>query len=165
MCTPTDRRRCRPAPLLQAADHSATSRALPPTGPVAVIVASLQTKPNSSGSVDGSPAGSSARSKVMTPFGERAGLVGEQHLDVAQVFDGHQPLDQHPLASERARAGREADAHDGGQQLGVMPMAMASENSNASSNGREKATLITKIEIVSTAATRTSSLEKPRSPT
>ena len=46
-----------------------------------------------------------------------------------------------------------------------MPMAMANENSNASSNGREKATLITKIEIVSTAATRTSSFEKPRSPT
>ena len=44
-------------------------------------------------------------------------------------------------------------------------MAMANENSNASSSGRESATLMTKIEIVSTAATRTSSLEKSRSPT
>ena len=52
-----------------------------------------------------------------------------------------------------------------GSSCGVMPMAIASEKSNASSNGREKATLITKIEIVNTAATRTNSLEKPRSPT
>ena len=52
-----------------------------------------------------------------------------------------------------------------GSSCGVMPMAMASENSSASSSGREKATLMTKIEMVSTAATRTSSLENPRSPT
>ena len=51
-----------------------------------------------------------------------------------------------------------------GSNWGVMPMAMANENNNASSSGREKATLMTKIEIVSTAATRTKSLEKPRSP-
>ena len=51
-----------------------------------------------------------------------------------------------------------------GSSCGVMPMAMASENSSASSNGRENATLMTKIEIVSTAATRTSSLEKSRRP-
>ena len=51
-----------------------------------------------------------------------------------------------------------------GSSCGVMPMAMASENSSASSSGREKATLITKIEMVSTAATRTSSLEKSRRP-
>ena len=52
-----------------------------------------------------------------------------------------------------------------GSSCGVIPMAMARENSNASSNGRDRATLMTKIEIVSTAATRTSSLEKSRSPT
>ena len=44
-------------------------------------------------------------------------------------------------------------------------MAMARENSNASSSGRDSATLMTKIEIVSTAATRTSSPEKSRRPT
>ena len=42
---------------------------------------------------------------------------------------------------------------------------MASENSSASISGREKATLITKIETVSTPATFTSSREKPRRPT
>ncbi len=35
-------------------------------------------------------------------FGERPGLVGEQHLDVAEILDRHEPLDQHPLARERA---------------------------------------------------------------
>ena len=33
-------------------------------------------------------------------LGERAGLVGEQHLDVAEVLDGDEPLDEHPLAGE-----------------------------------------------------------------
>ena len=51
-----------------------------------------------------------------------------------------------------------------GSSWGVIPMAMARENNNASSNGRDKATLMTKIEIVSTAATRTSSPEKSRRP-
>ena len=51
-----------------------------------------------------------------------------------------------------------------GSSCGVMPIAIASENSSASSSGRERATLITKIEIVSTPATRTSSLEKSRRP-
>ena len=38
-------------------------------------------------------------------LGQRAGLVGEQHLDVAEVLDRHQPLDEHALAA-RARASR-----------------------------------------------------------
>ena len=38
-----------------------------------------------------------------------------------------------------------------------MPIAIARENSSASMSGREKATLITKIEMVRTAATLTSS--------
>ncbi len=51
-----------------------------------------------------------------------------------------------------------------GSSCGVIPIAMASENSSASSSGRENATLITKIEIVNTAATLTSSAENPRNP-
>ncbi len=47
----------------------------------------------------------------------------------------------------------------------MIPIAIASENSSASISGREKATLITKIEIVRTPATLTSSREKPRRPT
>ena len=36
------------------------------------------------------------------PVGERAGLVGEQHVDVAEVLDAHEPFDQHLLRSEPA---------------------------------------------------------------
>ena len=46
-----------------------------------------------------------------------------------------------------------------------MPIAIASENSSASISGREKATLITKIDTVRTPATLTSRREKPRRPT
>ena len=49
------------------ADHSAASSALPPTGPSAVMAASLASRPNSSGAVAGRPAGSNAWSKVMAP--------------------------------------------------------------------------------------------------
>ena len=38
-------------------------------------------------------------------LGQRAGLVGEQHVDVAEVLDAHQPLDQH-LARGPAAAPR-----------------------------------------------------------
>ena len=34
------------------------------------------------------------------PLRERARLVGEQHLDVAEVLDAHQPLHEHLLAGE-----------------------------------------------------------------
>ena len=37
-------------------------------------------------------------------FGERAGLVGEEDLDVAKILDAHQPLDQDLLACESTRA-------------------------------------------------------------
>jgi hypothetical protein len=46
----------------------------------------------------------------------------------------------------------------------LMPIAIARENSSASNSGRWKATLMTKMEIVSAAATRTRSFENPRSP-
>lgn len=36
-------------------------------------------------------------------LGEGPGLVGEQHLDVAEVLDRDQSLDQHALAGERSR--------------------------------------------------------------
>ena len=51
------------------------------------------------------------------PFGQRAGLVGEQHLDVAEVFDADEALDDHASPCEAARAGGEADGHDRRQQL------------------------------------------------
>ena len=52
-----------------------------------------------------------------------------------------------------------------GRSCGVMPMAIASENNSASIKGRENATLIAKIEMVSAAATFTSRREKARNPT
>ena len=45
--------------------------------------------------VDGRPSGPSARMKLIRPFGQRAGLVGEQHVDVAEVLDADQALHQH----------------------------------------------------------------------
>ena len=50
-------------------------------------------------------------------LGQGAGLVGEQHLDVAEVLDRDQTLDDHALLGQPAGAGREADGHDRRQQL------------------------------------------------
>ena len=52
-----------------------------------------------------------------------------------------------------------------GRSCGVSPIAIASENSSASMNGRCSTMLITKIDTVSTPATRTSRNENFRSPT
>ena len=48
-------------------------------------------------------------------FGQCAGLVGEQHLDVAEVLDRDQTLDDHAFLGEAAGTGRQADGDDGGQ--------------------------------------------------
>ena len=50
-------------------------------------------------------------------LGQRAGLVGEQDLDVAEVLDRDQALDDHALLGEAAGAGREADGDDRRQEL------------------------------------------------
>ena len=51
-------------------------------------------------------------------FGEGAGLVREQDLDVAEIFDADQPLDQDALAGQAPRPGRQARRDHRGQQLG-----------------------------------------------
>ena len=51
------------------------------------------------------------------PFGERAGLVREQHLDVAEVLDRDEPLDDHRLPHQPAGTGRKADGDDRREQL------------------------------------------------
>jgi hypothetical protein len=66
----------------------------------------------------GRPAGSSACSKaIRPPLGQRAGLVGEEHLDVAEILDRDESLDDHRPLHEPASAGREADGDDRRQQL------------------------------------------------
>ena len=52
-----------------------------------------------------------------------------------------------------------------GRSCGVSPIAIASENSSASMNGRCSTRLMTKIDVVSTPATRTSRNENCRRPT
>ena len=52
------------------------------------------------------------------PVGERACLVGEQNLDVAQILDRNQTLHQHPLLHERPRTSGETHGHDGRHHLG-----------------------------------------------
>ena len=51
------------------------------------------------------------------PFGERSGLVGDEQVEVAQVFDAHQPFDEHLAFGERPGSGSETRAHHGGEQL------------------------------------------------
>jgi hypothetical protein len=50
-------------------------------------------------------------------LGEGPGLVGEQHLDVAEVLDGDQAFDQDPFAGEGSRPGRQAHRDDRRQEL------------------------------------------------
>ena len=50
-------------------------------------------------------------------IGESAGFVGDQHIDVAEVFDADQPLDQHLELGQLPGSGRQAGAHHRGQQL------------------------------------------------
>ena len=51
-------------------------------------------------------------------LGERAGLVGAQHVHAAEVLNGVEPLDDHLLAAHGERALGEADGDDHGQHLG-----------------------------------------------
>ena len=85
-------------------------------GPAAVIVASLQTRPRAV-----ARRRDAARHRAMLEgdraLGERARLVGEQDLDVAEILDRDEALDEHPLASEPARSACEADRDDRRQQL------------------------------------------------
>jgi len=56
-----------------------------------------------------------------TPFGERAGLIREQDLDVTEILDAHETLDQYSLAGKTTRSGRETGRHHRGEQLGRDP--------------------------------------------
>ena len=51
-------------------------------------------------------------------LGERAGLVGAQHVHAPEVLNGVQPLDDHLLAAHGERTLGEADRDDHGQHLG-----------------------------------------------
>ena len=50
-------------------------------------------------------------------LGERAGLVGAQHVHAAEVLDGVEPAHEHAVARHHLRAARQVDAEDGRQQL------------------------------------------------
>ena len=50
-------------------------------------------------------------------FGQRAGLVREEHVDVAEVLDGDQPLDEDLPLRQPSRAGGEAHGLDRRQEL------------------------------------------------
>ena len=114
---PAERRRsgARPTP---GASHSATSSGLPPTA----------ASPDDGGFVAHEPEREHVRAVVAgrvdrpleadVAVGEGAGLVGEQHVDVAEVLDAHEPLDEDLLLGEPTRAGGQARRHDRGQQLG-----------------------------------------------
>ena len=50
-------------------------------------------------------------------FRQGAGLVREQDLDVAEIFDADQALDDHPAPCQPPRAGGQADGDDRRKQL------------------------------------------------
>ena len=80
---------------------------------VAGLVATGQTE---DADVFGRPARAVERPCERDPtLGQGAGLVREQHLDVAEVFDRDQTLDDHAFFGEAAGAGRQADGDDRGQ--------------------------------------------------
>ena len=54
-------------------------------------------------------------------LGQRAGLVGEQDVGIAEVFDRDEPLDQHRLLRHPPRPGRQAHGHDRRQKLRRQP--------------------------------------------
>ena len=122
-----------------------------PPGPASVRVASLHTRPSRSGSADGSPAASRAWSKVIAPS------VSVPVLSVKSTW----MLPRSSIVTSRLTSTfRRASSRDpaarltltmAGSSWGVMPIAIASENSSASMSGRASATLITKMETVSTA--------------
>ncbi len=55
------------------------------------------------------------------PLGQRAGLVGAQHVHAAEVLDRVEPTDDDALPAHGARAGRERHADDRGQEFGREP--------------------------------------------
>ena len=95
--------------------QSAWSSALPPTR--LVSHASLQTEPEQTALVGLALPRRAARETRSRPSVSVPGLVGEEHVDVAEVLDADEPLDDHLALREPARAGREADRDDRRQQL------------------------------------------------
>ena len=62
--------------------------------------------------------------------GEGAGLVGEEHADVAEIFDADESFDDHVSLGETAAAGGKADRNDrSARSWGVRPTAIASAKS------------------------------------
>ena len=97
-------------------------------------------------------------------LGERAGLVREQHLDVAEVLDADEALDDHPSACQAAGARRQADGHDRRQQLRSQADGDREREQSRLEDGTSQATLIAKIEPASTTVTVASRREKACSP-
>ncbi len=150
---------------MSEAVHSAWSSTFPPVGPVAVMVASLQTSPSRSGSSEGSPAPSREAVKLIAPS------VSVPVLSVKSTWMlPRSSIVTSRLTSTLLRASWRDPAARltltiAGRSCGVIPIAIASENRSASMIGRERATLITKIETVRIPATQTSSFENSFSPT
>ena len=137
MRDPPERRRWGVA-AAPGASHSATSSGLPPTAVVAGRGRLVAHEPERAARrCSSSPVGIDRPLEADVAVGQGAGLVGEQHVDVAEVLDAHQPLDEH-LLRRRGAAIRWPgwSTRPPGSSCGVMPTATASENSTASMTGR-----------------------------
>ena len=127
---------------------------MPPTGPLSVIGRLVADQAEQQRPVAALACGVEGRLEGDRPLGQRAGLVGEEDLDVAQILDGDQPLDQDLLARPGPR--EPADRLTltmAGIISGAIPTAMARENSRASISGRCRTTLMMKIGPSATMAT------------
>ena len=102
--------------------HRATSSGLPPTAwPSSDARLVAQQARAAAAGPRALPAASRARVEADPALGQGAGLVGEQHVDVAEVLDAHQPLDQHLASGQPAGPGRQATVTTAGSSCGVMP--------------------------------------------
>ena len=147
-----------------AASHSATSSGLPPTARPSSMVASLQTRPRRRTESAAPPDGSTARTKLIAPSVRVPVLsVSSTSMSPRSSIQTSR-LTRTPFRARRRDPVARLVVTTAGRSCGVIPTAMASENSSDSSSGRSRIRLITKIEVVSTPATWTSSTENFRRP-
>ena len=127
-------------------------------------VASLHTRPRASGPGDATPATSSDSANVTMP----SVRVPVLSVKSSRMLPRSSIVTRRLTSTLRRASPRDPAARltltMAGSSCGVIPIAIASENSTASITGLDMATLMTKIETVRMPAIQTSSRENSFSP-
>jgi len=87
-------------------------------------------------------------------FGKRAGLIGAEDIDAAEILDGGQLLDEDFFARHAPGSLGEGDGDDHGIISGVMPTASATEKRKDSRMGRWKMMLTNRTKSTSSMVTQ-----------